>query len=174
MITKNQLSRVWDVPETSISDSVINDLNRCLTHFNINTPNRIRHFISQISHESGGGKWIKELASGDAYEGRTDLGNTQPGDGRKFKGAGFIQMTGRYNYQKFADYIKDPRVMEGVDYVALNYPATSSGFWWMTNKMNELCDTNPTVEQVTRRVNGGTRGLADRQMYYARCLEVFR
>jgi putative chitinase len=174
LITKNQLSRVWDVSETSISDRVINDLNRCLTQFNINTPNRIRHFISQISHESGGGKWMKELASGDAYEGRTDLGNTQPGDGRKFKGAGFIQLTGRYNYQRFADFIKDPRVMEGVDYVALNYPATSSGFWWHTNKMNELCDTNPTVEQVTRRVNGGTRGLADRQMYYNRYLEVFR
>jgi predicted chitinase len=173
LITKNQLSRVWDVSETSISDRVINDLNRCLTQFNINTPNRIRHFISQISHESGGGKWMKELASGDAYEGRTDLGNTQPGDGRKFKGAGFIQLTGRYNYQRFADFIKDPRVMEGVDYVALNYPATSSGFWWHTNKMNELCDINPTVEQVTRRVNGGTRGLADRQMYYNRCLEVF-
>jgi predicted chitinase len=173
LITKNQLSRVWDVAETVISDRVINDLNRCLTQFSINTPNRIRHFISQISHESGGGKWMKELASGDAYEGRRDLGNTQPGDGRRFKGSGFIQLTGRFNYQRFADFIKDPRVMEGVDYVALNYPATSSGFWWMTNKMNELCDTNPSVEQVTRRVNGGTRGLADRQMYYNRCLEVF-
>ena len=62
--------------------------------------------------------------------------------------------------------------MNGVDYVSEKYPATSAGYFWMVNKMNALCDTNPTVEQVTRRVNGGVNGLADRKMYYARCLEV--
>jgi predicted chitinase len=62
--------------------------------------------------------------------------------------------------------------MEGVDYVVEKYPATSAGFWWMNNKMNALCDTNPPVEQVTRRVNGGTNGLADRQMYYQRVLQI--
>jgi predicted chitinase len=54
----------------------------------------------------------------------------------------------------------------------LKYPATSAGYWWMNNKMNALCDTNPSVEQVTRRVNGGYNGLADRKVYYNRCLEV--
>ena len=81
------------------------DLNRCINKFGITTKARLRHFISQTSHESGLGKWTQEL--GDAsycaqYEGRTDLGNTQPGDGCRFKGAGYIQLTGRYNYQKFA------------------------------------------------------------------------
>lgn len=172
LITKKQLSHIWDVNETTISDRVIDDLNRCLTRFEINTPNRIRHFIAQISHESGGGKWMKELASGDAYEGRKDLGNTQPGDGRRFKGSGFLQLTGRANYSAFSKYMNNPRIMDGVDYVALNYPATSGGFWWMNNKMNALCDTNPTVEQVTRRVNGGLNGIADRKVYYNRCLDV--
>jgi putative chitinase len=172
LITKKQLSRIWDVSESTISDRIINDLNACLVRFQINTPVRIRHFISQISHESGGGKWMKELASGDAYEGRKDLGNTQPGDGRKYKGAGFIQLTGRANYSDFSKYMNDPKVMDGVDYVALNYPATSAGYWWYNNKMNALCDKNPTVAEVTKRVNGGLRGLADREVYYNRCLDV--
>jgi predicted chitinase len=173
-VTKSQLATIWKCSESLIKDSEIADLNQCLIRFNITTPSRIRHFLSQISHESGGGRYMKEIASGDAYESRKDLGNIQPGDGRKFKGAGVIQMTGRANYQSFANFIKDPRVMEGVDYVAEKYPFTSAGFWWMNNKMNELCDTNPTVEQVTRRVNGGLNGLADRKMYYQRTLQVIK
>ena len=172
LITKKQLSRIWDVSETTISDRIINDLNACLVRFQINTSVRIRHFISQISHESGGGKWMKELASGDDYEGRKDLGNTQPGDGRKYKGAGFIQLTGRANYASFSKYMNDPKVMDGVDYVALNYPATSAGYWWYNNRMNALCDRNPLIEEVTKRVNGGLRGIEDRKVYYNRCLEV--
>jgi hypothetical protein len=85
------------------------DLNSCLQRFAINTPARIRHFLAQVGHESGGLKWLLELASGDAYEGRKDLGNTRQGDGRRFKGGGAIQLTGRYNYQRFADYIEDQR-----------------------------------------------------------------
>jgi putative chitinase len=172
LITKKQLSRIWDVSESTISDRIINDLNACLVRFQINTPVRIRHFISQISHESGGGKWMKELASGDDYEGRKDLGNTQPGDGRKYKGAGFIQLTGRANYSDFSKYMNDPKIMDGVDYVSLNYPATSAGYWWYNNKMNALCDKNPTVAEVTKRVNGGYNGLKDREVYYNRCLDV--
>ncbi|QGT54567.1 hypothetical protein b3_0326 [Synechococcus phage B3] len=167
--TKEQLKQVWKRTPT---DAQVTELNSALERFDITTKSRLAHFISQISHESGGGKWMKELASGEDYEGRDDLGNSQPGDGKKYKGAGYIQLTGRYNYQKFADYIKDPKVMDGVDYVSVKYPATSAGFWWMNNRMNALCDTNPTVEQVTRRVNGGVNGLADREMYYDRCLEV--
>ena len=172
LITKKQLSRIWDVSETTISDRIINDLNACLVRFQINTSVRICHFISQISHESGGGKWMKELASGDDYEGRKDLGNTQPGDGRKYKGAGFIQLTGRANYSDFSKYMNDPKVMDGVDYVAINYPATSAGYWWYNNRMNSLCDRNPLIEEVTKRVNGGLRGIEDRKVYYNRCLEV--
>lgn len=169
IFTKAQLQHVWQRTPT---DSQVKELNEALQKFDITTKSRLAHFISQISHESGGGRWMKELASGDAYEGRTDLGNNQPGDGRKFKGAGYIQLTGRYNYQKFSDFMKDPRIMEGVDYVAEKYPGTSAGYWWYNNKMNALCDTNPSVEQVTRRVNGGTNGLSDRQMYYNRSLQV--
>ena len=171
-VNKAQLAQVWQCNVDLIEDREIVELNKCLETFQITTPSRIRHFLSQTAHESGGGRWKKELSDGWYLEGRTDIGNTQPGDGPRFKGAGYIQLSGRHNYRKFADYIGDPRVMEGVDYVAETYPYTSAGYWWWSNGMNELCDKNPTVRQVTRRVNGGYNGLADREHYYAICQRV--
>jgi putative chitinase len=169
-ITEEQANAIFG---TQIQPDELADLNRCCNTFFINTPQRKRHFMAQIAHESGGLSWLKELATGDDYEGRTDLGNTQPGDGRKFKGSGAIQLTGRANYQAFANYIKNPKVMEGCDYVAEKYPFSSAGYWWIQNKMNELCDLPAvTVEMVTRRVNGGVNGLEDRIKYYERAKEA--
>lgn len=171
-VTKEQLQAFgW----MDTSEKIITDLNRCLEKFQINTKQRICHFMSQCAAESGKGKWTKELASGDAYEGRPDLGNTQPGDGRKFKGGGYIQMTGRANYTKFAEFIKDPEVInQGVNYVAEKYPWTSAGSWWNSNGMNALCDTNPSVEQVTLKVNGGYNGLSARKQYYSEAVNIFK
>lgn len=174
LVSKKQLAFIWGCSEGQIGNHEVAELNECLRTFGITTPSKIRHFLSQTAHESGGGKWKIELASGSAYEGRIDLGNTQPGDGPKFKGAGYIQLTGRSNYQAFSNFIKDPRVMEGCSYVAVTYPFTSAGFWWLNNNMNALCDSNPSVEQVTRRVNGGLNGLSDRKKYYDRCLGTFK
>lgn len=173
-ITESQLNRIgWS--SSNLSQAIIDDLNRCLEEYNITTLSRMRHFISQCSHESGAGLWPKELASGVAYEYRSDLGNTQPGDGPKYKGGGYIQLTGRYNYTTFSNAIGDSLIIDiGVDYVAENYPWSSAGFWWHNNNMNALCDRNPSVSEVTRRVNGGYNGLADRQMYYNRCVDVIR
>jgi len=158
----------------NVTDEMVADLNRTLKRFDITTTPRIRHFISQCAHESGLGRFMREMASGEAYEGRKDLGNTQPGDGPRFKGAGFIQLTGRWNYQQFANFIGDPKVMRGVDYVAEHYPWLSAGFWWHNNNMNEFVDGGVTVLQVTRRVNGGTNGLADREEMYKRAVKIFR
>jgi putative chitinase len=152
---------------------IIVDLNNCLRTFSITTPARIRHFVSQCSYESACGRYTKEIASGKAYEGRKNLGNTAQGDGPRFKGAGFIQLTGRYNYQQLADVMDDPRVMEGVDYVSAAYPWTSAGLWWSRNGMNKLCDAGADVRAVTRRVNGGTAGLQSRKAYYATACVVF-
>lgn len=160
---------------TSVKTDELEDLNSCLATFEITTPQRQRHFMAQIAHESGGLRWLLELASGDDYEGRTDLGNTQKGDGRRFKGAGAIQLTGRSNYQAFADHIKDPKVMEGCNYVAKKYPFTSAGYWWHLNRMNSLCDRpDVTVEMVTWRVNGGHNGLLDRIKYYKLACEAIK
>lgn len=174
LVSKEQLAFIWGCSTKLIQDTEIVELNKCLNTFEITTPVRIRHFLAQISHESGGGRYKEELASGEDYENRDDLGNTHVGDGPKYRGAGYIQLTGRANYQAFANYIKDPDVMSGVAYVAIRYPFTSAGYWWYCNQMNTLCDTNPTVNQVTLRVNGGYNGLDDRKRYYARCCEVIK
>mgnify|MGYP000597829266 CR=1 FL=1 len=158
--------------DKQISNELLSDLNACCDLFKINTPPRLRHFLSQIAHESGGLQWLQELASGDDYEWRDDLGNNKPGDGRRYKGGGAIQLTGRANYQAFADFMSDPKVMDGSSYVAQKFPFSSAGFWWTNNDMNTLCDRGATVEKVTRRVNGGINGLDDRIYYYNRCCDV--
>jgi len=171
IVTRQQAESVYG---RKMSDQQFNDLNSCLQRFKINTVPRIRHFLSQTAHESGGLRWMEELASGSAYEGRRNLGNTSPGDGRKYKGAGVIQLTGRHNYQKFADFIKDQNVMQGHSYVAQVYPFNSAGFWWKNNNMNALCDRGGTVKEVTKKVNGGYNGLSDRQRYYDKACQVIK
>jgi len=171
IVTRQQAESVYG---RKMSDQQFNDLNSCLQRFKINTVPRIRHFLSQTAHESGGLRWMEELASGSAYEGRRNLGNTSPGDGRKYKGAGVIQLTGRHNYQKFADFIKDQNVMQGHSYVAQVYPFNSAGFWWKNNNMNALCDRGGTVREVTQKVNGRYNGLSDRQRYYDKACQVIK
>jgi len=172
LISKTTLAFIWDCHPNLIYDFEVVEMNKCLHKFEINTTERLRHFLSQTAHESGGGRYKKELSSGWAYEFREDLGNYYTGDGPKYKGAGYIQLTGRANYQRFCDYIGDPRVMEGVDYVADTYPFSSAGYWWKSNGMNSLCDSGASIEQVTLRVNGGYNGLEDRKHYYKRCTWV--
>lgn len=173
-VSKSDLSYIWGCRVNLIDDSEVNELNSCLIKFDITTPKRISHFLSQTSHESGGGRWMKELSDGWYLEGRTDLGNTQIGDGPKYKGAGYLQLTGRANYEMLARYTDDPRVMEGVNYVSSTYPFTSAGAWWKKNRMNSLIDSGSGVRDVTRRVNGGFNGLADREQYYQKCLRVIK
>ncbi len=170
-VSKAQLAAIWECSTELIKDYEIDEMNSCLAKYEITTAPRIRHFLSQTAHESGGGRYKKELASGEAYEYRDDLGNTSPGDGPKYKGAGYIQLTGKYNYSRLSDYLCDPHVMDGVDYVAENLPFTSAGYWWLDNSMNELIDGGADVLAVTKRVNGGTNGLADREHYYQLCLQ---
>lgn len=171
-VTLGDLAYIWNCSPSLIKDWEVEELNECLDRFGITTPQRIRHFLSQTAHESGGGKWMKELSDGWYLEGRSDLGNVHPGDGPKYKGAGYLQLTGRSNYRDLADFTGDERVMEGVEYVSTTYPFTSAGVWWYNNNMNFLIDNGGTVEEVTRRVNGGYNGLDDRKYYYNRCLQV--
>lgn len=122
---------------------------------------RTAHFLAQIAHESGDFNYVRELASGDAYEGRTDLGNTQPGDGRKFKGRGLIQITGRANYTELGNSLKvnlldNPTLLETPE-LAVN----SAVWFWNKNKLNTYADNDDAI-RITRIINGGTNGLSDR------------
>jgi putative chitinase len=170
-VNANQLKQLGWI---NINASMVNDLNNCLKKFNITTTQRIRHFISQCSYESGAGLYPVELGSGSQYENRTDLGNIYPGDGPKYKGGGYIQLTGRSNYQAFSNYMVDSNIMQGAYYVGSNYPWSSAGFWWYKNNMNSLCDKGASVSQITYRVNGGYNGLSGRQHYYDLCVQIFK
>ncbi|PZV22011.1 MAG: chitinase [Snowella sp.] len=178
LISNNQAESIYG---HSITDQQLADLNSCLNRFEINTHPRIRHFLSQTAHESGGLKFMTEIWGPTVEQQQYDpphakakeLGNIAVGDGFKYRGAGVIQLTGRSNYQAFANFIHDPDVMEGANYVSIKYPFTSAGFWWHNNNMNALCDRGANVEEITRRVNGGLNGLSDREAYYAKALKIF-
>jgi putative chitinase len=147
-----------------IPDSVLAQIPGTAAKFNITTNLRLAHFLSQCAHESGNFKWVVEFASGTAYEGRKDLGNTQPGDGVKFKGRGFIQLTGRSNYDKFSKFVNEDCVANP-SLVATKYPMMSAAYFFDKNNLWKTCDAGSTDEdvvKVTRRVNGGKNGLEDR------------
>jgi len=128
---------------------------------------------ANLMHETNNFIWLKELADGWAYEGRTDLGNTQPGDGPKFKGAGVLQLTGRYNYERCAEKLHDPKIVErGCDYVADQYPFRSAISWIEDNKLLDVC-IHQGFDQCCYRINGGWNGYDDRLAKYKICKKVF-
>lgn len=136
----------------------------------IHTPLRRAHFLAQLGHESGSFRYNEEIASGTAYEGRKDLGNTTTGDGVKFKGRGLIQLTGRTNYIAYGKSIGRDLTVDGNWNLVATDPelaVDAAGWFWETNGLNELADAD-NVEKVTKRVNGGHNGLADRKAYLAR------
>jgi putative chitinase len=141
-----------------------------MRHYGIDTPLRQAHFLAQLGHESGALRYEAELASGEAYEGRLDLGNTEPGDGPRFKGRGLIQLTGRANYAAYG-------ASRGFDFTQGEAPARIAedpelacdvaGWYWHRHGLNALADADD-VRAVTRRINGGENGLADRTEYLRR------
>lgn len=169
-MTADELRRI--LPQSaSRADLFAGPLTAAMEEFDINTPARQASFLSQIGHESGQLRWVRELASGKAYEGRRDLGNTQPGDGVRFKGRGLIQITGRANYIACMmaldiDCVEQPELLE----LPIN-ACRSAAWFWKSHGLNELADKGDQVK-VTRRINGGTNGLADRLALFENAREV--
>lgn len=131
----------------------------------IDTPLRQAHFLAQIGHESGELRWLEEIANGSAYEGRKDLGNTQRGDGRRFKGRGLIQLTGRANYTQYARNVgREAEILSNPALVSedQNLCVDVAGWYWTTRNLNKWADRDD-LRAVTKRVNGGYRGYNDRQ-----------
>ncbi len=130
----------------------------------IDTPLRMAHFLAQTGHESGDLQYLEELASGEAYEGRKDLGNAQPGDGPRFKGRGLIQLTGRVNYAAYGRSIGVDLTADGNWENVATDPALAvdaACWFWTEHGLNELADQDD-LQAITRRVNGGLIGLEDR------------
>lgn len=141
--------------------------------YGINTTRRAAAFLAQIAHESGSLHYVEEIASGDAYEGRKDLGNTEPGDGKRFKGRGLIQITGRNNYAEVSkelsyNFIAAPEDLEKPG------PAAYSACWfWFDRGLNRLADID-AFEKITKRINGGLNGLSDRLNHWQRIRGILK
>ena len=181
-----------------IPDAVIAQIPETAAKFNITNNLRLAHFLAQCGHESGGFKAVSENVNYSAaglkgifgkyfpgnlaesyarqpqkiasrvYGGRMGNGPEATGEGYKFRGRGYIQLTGKQNYTNFAKFIGEDTV-NNPDLVANKYPLASAAFFFDSNKLWSICDKgadNATVTAVTKRVNGGTIGLADRIKHF--------
>lgn len=162
------------VPKNDVAvHSVALDL--AFAEFDINTPDRICAALAQFAHETGGWRWLRELGGSNyfkMYEGRKSLGNTQPGDGARFRGRGYIQLTGRANYEQMARWFPEIPLMEHPECAEQpKYAALFSCRWWQSRGLNELADARK-FQSITRRINGGMNGYADRKARYDALLKL--
>ncbi len=168
-VTVEQLRSIMPNLSQERAQQYLPYLNQAMAEANINTPQRKAAFLAQLAHESGELRYMEELASGSAYEGRRDLGNTQPGDGVRYKGRGPIQLTGRANYRAAGqalgiDLEGNPERAKDPD-VAFRVAA----WFWSSRNLNTYADAG-NFREVTRRINGGYNGLESREAYYRRAL----
>lgn len=147
-----------------------NPLEQAMVRFAIDTPEQRAAFLAQVAHESGKLVYVREIwgptAAQAKYEGRLDLGNTQPGDGKRFLGRGLIQITGRANYEAVSkglgiDFVSNPSLLELTDNAAM-----SAAWFWYAHGLNAYVSNFTTL---TRKINGGLNGLADREALWASC-----
>lgn len=181
-----------------IPDSVIAMLPDTMAKFELNTPLRLAHFLAQAGHESGGFKAVNENLNYGAkgllgifpkyfnaetaalyerkpekianivYGNRMGNGDKTTGDGYKFRGRGYIQLTGKDNYKAF-DAVVPENLLEAPDLVATKYPLLSAAWFFHKNGLHKIADggaTDAVVTSVTKRVNGGTIGLPDRIKHF--------
>jgi putative chitinase len=144
----------------------------------IDTPLRLCHFLAQLAHESAHFQVTREFASGQGYEGRHDLGNTQAGDGVRYRGRGLIQTTGRANYRQATiairrlnsaapDFEANPVELEAFPWALL-----AGITYWQSRNINSAADRDDVV-RVTELINGGHNGLAEREDYLAKAKRIW-
>lgn len=182
-LTQDQLSAATGCSDDK-AEAWLAPITQACEVFGINTPLRVSAFLAQIGHETGGLVWIREIwgptPAQQRYEGRADLGNVQPGDGRRYQGRGLIQTTGRANYcatrdglAQYLPHVPDfeavPALLERPDMAAM-----SAAWYWHSHGLNDLADegTDDAFVHITRKINGGTNGLADRQALYVAAQEA--
>ena len=200
-ITHEQMQQI--IPGNQYAAQWCDALNEIIPDYNINTPNRIAGFLAQCAHESAGftalienlnyrkeslqrvfGKYFKDEATAEqyahkqeaianrVYANRMGNGNEASGDGFRYCGRGLLQVTGHDNYQAFADSI-EMDIAAVPEYLATFEGAVQGSCWfWETNNLNQYADSNDIVT-MTKRINGGDNGLADRKKHYEHALKVF-
>lgn len=175
-ITSAMIYKIAPGANSTIVNGLIPYLNQYLPKYKIDTIVRMKHFFGQAAEETAGFKTLTEYASGREYEGRADLGNTQSGDGVRYKGRGIFQLTGRSNYTAMAkelgvDLVNNPNLAATPE-IAVQ----TACVYWNTHNLSSIADSNlsfsNTCTAITRKINGGTNGLADRLMYSTRAETV--
>ncbi|MFA7278648.1 MAG: glycoside hydrolase family 19 protein [Sterolibacterium sp.] len=177
MIPLADLKKVCPQVSEKRLDMFIEPLNAAMDEYGISENlGRVTAFIAQIAHESGGFYYVRELASGEAYDTGSKavaLGNTpeDDGDGELYKGRGLIQITGRNNYRDCGisldlDLLGHPELLEIPENAC-----RSAGWFWQKHGLNELADAGDFL-RITKRINGGTNGWEDRLAYYKRAQRV--
>lgn len=173
-LTREQIKAIMPYAKDKNIDKYLPHLNDTMMSFSIDTPLRQAHFLAQIAHESGSLQYVREIASGESYEGRKDLGNIHPGDGVKYKGRGLIQLTGRNNYEKFSQSVPEADIVEHPERLEEpNLACYVAGWFWDQHKLNEVADRDDIV-QVTKVINGGKNGLQERMNFLNRAKLVLK
>jgi len=163
--SRDKLLGIYATARLDRVDRFFPHLVAAMARYGIDTPLRQAHFLAQVGHECAELTYMEEIADGSAYEGRDDLGNTEQGDGRRFKGRGLIQLTGRDNYRRYGAAIGVDLTRDEAWLTVASDPARcadAAGWFWSVNGLNALADADD-VERVTRRVNGGLNGFEDRK-----------
>lgn len=201
-VTRQQLRSLYQSTRVVVIDKYLDSLNLAMQKFDINTPDRIAMFLAQVGHESGGltiveenlnyraerlvavfPKYFRDVDVNDyamqpekianrVYANRMGNGNEDSSDGYKYRGRGFIQLTGHDNYAHFAEAM-EMSVDDAVDYLETPEGACmSAGWFWSVNNINQYADRQD-CRGATIRINGGTNGLLERESIYHEALELF-
>jgi putative chitinase len=176
MVSDEQLQAIMpDVPAARRA-RFLPFLQAAMTEYEIDRPAREAAFVAQLAHESGQFRFMEEIWGPTAQQRRYEppgelaarLGNTEPGDGKRYKGRGPIQITGRANYQRFGGLLDVDLVSEPERAAVPDLAFRIAGLFWMKRGLNELADqaTSETFREITRRINGGFNGLTDRERFY--------
>ena len=165
-ITAAMLNQIAPGANQTIVNGLVPYLNQYLPQYGIDTLDRMKHFFGQAAEESASFRTLTEYASGAEYEGRTDIGNTQPGDGVRFKGRGIFQITGRANYASIGkrlgvDLVDNPQLA-----ATPQISVQTACIYWATHNLSALADSPATAYDtcvaITKKVNGGENGLSVR------------
>jgi putative chitinase len=170
MISTRQLRAIMPTLSEDAAAAWISPLNDAMVAFGIDQNlRRQAAFLAQCAHESGELRYVREIASGEAYQGRRDLGNTEQLDGRWFAGRGLLQITGRNNYASCSLALYgDERLLTSPYLLEDPWGAAQASAWfWQAHGLNLLADAEK-FESITRIINGGLNGQDQRLIYYAR------
>ena len=182
MLTSEQLQSIMPGLSAKRNGELLPFLQAAMTEFAIEAPARAAAFLAQLAHESGQFRFMEEIWGPTSAQQRyepastlaTTLGNTEPGDGKRFKGRGPIQITGRANYRRFGDLLGVGLVSEPARAAVPELAFRIAGLFWSKKGLNELADqaTPDAFREITRRINGGFNGLEDRRKFYAAACTV--